>query len=200
MLPRGDSRPTIRYRQFTVVFTTRKPAGAKTLAIGSYPAVSLARARNRRDEARELLAQGIAPSTAKREAKQAKADAAAHTFELVARDWLAKTVPTRMDSTHAKVTTWLEKDVFPIIGTLPLSTIGPRDVLGALRKMEARGALDSAQRAPRLIKQVQSGIETRPQIGRAENRMCAECARCGAHADETLRFTKRRRPLARRAG
>ena len=126
----------------------------KTLAIGIYPAVSLARARKRRDEARELLAEGIDPSTAKREARRVQADAAAHTFELVARDWLAKTAPTRMDSTHAKVTTWLEKDVFPFIGTLPISAIGPRDVLGALRKMEARGALDSVQRVKQICGQV----------------------------------------------
>ena len=63
----------------------------KTLALGVYPEVSLAKARQRREKARELLADGIDPSTAKREEKRAKADAAAHTFELVARDWLAKT-------------------------------------------------------------------------------------------------------------
>ena len=126
----------------------------KTLALGVYPAVSLAKARARRDKARELLADGIDPSTAKREDKQAKADAAANTFEMVARDWLAKTASDRKATTQDKITSWLEKDVIPFIGTLPMSTIGPRDVLAALRKMEARGALDSVQRVKQLCGQV----------------------------------------------
>ncbi|WP_426145284.1 tyrosine-type recombinase/integrase [Polaromonas sp. DSR2-3-2] len=126
----------------------------KTLALGVYPAVSLAKARQRRDKARELLAEGIDPSTAKKEDKQAKADAAANTFEMVARDWLAKTAADRMPTTQDKLTSWLEKDVIPFIGKMPISTIGPRDVLAALRKMEARGALDSVQRVKQVCGQV----------------------------------------------
>ena len=126
----------------------------KTLALGVYPAVSLAQARQGRDKARKLLAQGTDPSTAKREDQQATAAAATNTFEAVARDWLAKTAAERMASTQAKVTTWLEKDVFPFIGTMPISTIGPRDVLAALRKMESRGALDSVQRVKQVCGQV----------------------------------------------
>ena len=126
----------------------------KTLALGVYPAVSLADARARRDKARKLLAKGIDPNAAKREEKQTKAAAAANTFEAVAREWLTKTAADRMASTHAKVTTWLEKDVFPFIGTKPISTTGPRDVLAALRHMEGRGALDSVQRVKQICGQV----------------------------------------------
>ena len=126
----------------------------KTLALGVYPEVSLAKARQRRLEARELLAEGIDPSTAKREEKRAKADALAHTFELVARDWLAKTAAERAATTQNKITSWLEKDVIPFIGALPMSSIGPRDVLAALRKMEARGALDSVHRVKQVTGQV----------------------------------------------
>lgn len=126
----------------------------KTLALGIYPEVSLAKARQRRDKAREQIADGIDPSAAKREEKRAKADAASHTFELVARDWLDKTAAERAPTTQNKITSWLEKDVFPFIGTKPMSTIGPRDVLGALRKMEARGALDSVHRVKQLTGQV----------------------------------------------
>ena len=129
-------------------------AKRKTLALGVYPAVSLANARERRKKARELLADGIDPSTAKKEEKQAKADAATNTFEKVARDWLAKTAADRMPTTQDKITSWLEKDVIPFIGTLPMSKIGPRDVLAALRKMEARGALDSVQRVKQVCGQV----------------------------------------------
>jgi integrase len=126
----------------------------KTLSLGVYPAVSLAKARQRRDKAREQLAGGIDPNTAKTEEKQAKAAAAVNTFEAVAREWLAKTAAERMASTQGKITTWLEKDVIPFIGKMPISTIGPRDVLAALRKMEARGALDSVQRVKQICGQV----------------------------------------------
>jgi integrase len=127
---------------------------AKTLALGTYPEVSLLKARQRRDKARELLADGIDPSTAKKEDKATKLAASANTFELVAREWLAKTKADRADSTQGKVTTWLEKDVFPYIGKMPISTIGPRDVLAGLRHMEGRGALDSVQRVKQICGQV----------------------------------------------
>ena len=127
----------------------------KKLALGVYPAVSLAKARARRDKARELLADGIDPNTAKQEDKQAKADAAANTFEAVARDWLIKTKAKRVEITHLKVSTWLEKDAFPFIGNMPISTIGPRDVLDkVVRKVEARGAIDTAHRLKQLCGQV----------------------------------------------
>jgi len=128
---------------------------AKTLGLGVYPDVSLLQARERRDAARKLLAAGIDPSAAKREGKQARAAAAANTFEVVARDWLAKTAAKRQAITQLKVKTWLEKDVFPFIGKLPISTIGPRDVLEkVVRKLEARGAIDTAHRVKQLCGQV----------------------------------------------
>ncbi|TSA15035.1 MAG: DUF4102 domain-containing protein [Comamonadaceae bacterium] len=126
----------------------------KTLALGVYPAVSLADARARRDKARKLLAKGTDPTVVKQVEKQTKAAAAANTFEMVAREWLSKSASERMASTHGKVTTWLEKDVFPFIGKKPISSIGPRDVLSALRHMEGRGALDSVQRVKQICGQV----------------------------------------------
>ena len=127
----------------------------KTLALGVYPDVSLADARERRNKARKLLANDIDPGVAKREAKQAKADAAANTFEAVARDWLDKTAAKRAAITQLKVKTWLEKDAFPFIGNMPISTIGPRDVLDkVVRKLEARGAIDTAHRLKQLCGQV----------------------------------------------
>jgi len=127
----------------------------KTLALGVYPAVSLADARRRRDKAREQLAKDIDPSTAKREDKQAKADLAANTFELVARTWLKKTAAKRKDVTQDRITTLLEHDVFPFIGSLPIHTIGPRDVLDkAVRKIETRGSIDTAHRAKQICGQI----------------------------------------------
>ena len=123
----------------------------KTLALGVYPTVSLAEARKRREKARELLSKGIDPNAAKREEKQVKADLAANTFELVARAWLKKTAVTRKEVTQSRITTLLEHDVFPYIGILPINMLGPRDVLNkALRKIEARGSIDTAHRAKQI--------------------------------------------------
>jgi integrase len=128
---------------------------AKTLAMGVYPEVSLAEARQRREKARKALAHGIDPSVAKREEKQARAAAAATTFEVVARDWLAKTSNKRASVTQAKVTSWLEKDVFPFIGQLPIATIRAKDVLEKVaRRMEARGIHESAHRIVQICSQV----------------------------------------------
>ena len=127
----------------------------KTLALGVYPDVTLAKARARRDEARTRLADDIDPGVAKREDKQRKADAAANTFEKVAREWLAKTANKRAAITQTKVTNWLEKDVFPFIGKLPVSTIRAKDVLDRVaRRMEARGIHESAHRIVQICSQV----------------------------------------------
>jgi integrase len=127
----------------------------RTLALGVYPEVSLAKARQRREKAREHLADDIDPGVAKREEQRAKADAAANTFEAVSREWLEKSANKRAAVTQAKVTNWLEKDVFPFIGRLPISTIRAKDVLDKVaRRMEARGIHESAHRIVQICSQV----------------------------------------------
>lgn len=126
----------------------------KTLALGVYPAVSLLKARKKRDTAREQLADGIDPSTAKQEEKQTKAKAAANTFEKVADQWLKATSSNRAAITQDKVTNWLKKDIYPYIGKMPIKTIGPRDVLAVARRMEARQVFDSAKRINQICGQV----------------------------------------------
>lgn len=126
----------------------------KTLALGVYPAVSLAKARARRLEAREQLADGIDPAASKRDAKHAQLVAAKHTFEAVARRWLDKTASERAVATQEKVKNWLAKDLYPVIGSQPISTIKPRDVLVAVQRIEARGAHESAHRVKSLCGQV----------------------------------------------
>lgn len=126
----------------------------KTLALGVYPEVSLATARKRRDEARKLLAEGIDPSQAKRDDRNARAAAAEQTFEAVANQWLLKIAPTRSASTQDKVKGWLDKNVFPAIGKKPIANIKPRDVLAAVQKMEARGAVESAHRVKQVCGQI----------------------------------------------
>ena len=126
----------------------------KTLALGVYPAVSLLKARQRRDKAREQLADGVDPSTAKQAEKHARTAAAANTFQAVAEQWLKATSANRAPVTQDKVANWLQKDIYPHIGAMPISAIGPRDVLAAGRKMEARQVFDSAKRIVQICGQV----------------------------------------------
>jgi integrase len=126
----------------------------KTLALGVYPAVTLAAARSRRDAARQLLAEGVDPGKAKAQAKHQRASVALQTFEGVARAWLLKTAPLRAASTQEKNTAWLERNIFPEIGAMPISEIGPRDVLAALTKIEERGAVESAHKIKQICGQV----------------------------------------------
>lgn len=126
----------------------------KTLALGVYPAVTLAQARKRRDEAKAHLADGIDPSSAKRAEKLVKKSIAGNTFQKVTGDWLKATAASRKEITQQKVQAWLDKDILPSIGKLPITTIGPRDVLAVARKMEERGANDSAKRLVQICGQI----------------------------------------------
>jgi integrase len=127
----------------------------KTLALGVYPAVSLAKARKRRDEARELLADGQDPGVTKRQAKIARATAAVNTFEAVALQWLEKTAARRKPATQERARAWLRHDVLPYIGKTPVASLKASEVLElVLRKIEARGAIDTAHRVKHLCSQI----------------------------------------------
>jgi len=133
----------------------------KTLAIGVYPAVTLAKARQRRDKARELLADGIDPSKAKQVEKQAQVFAAANTFELVAREFLVTKTEAWTPMYAAKWLRGMTKDLFPYIGSLPLASITAPMLLEALRKCEKRGAIESAHTLRQTAGQVfRYGIQT----------------------------------------
>lgn len=126
----------------------------RLLALGVYPTVTLAEARQLRDDARKLVKAGIDPMQAKREDRAAKTLAASNNFESLARAYLKKVAPSRTTSTIEKNTAWLERNVFPAIGTMPIASIGPRDVLAMLQKIEARGAVESAHKIKQLCGQV----------------------------------------------
>ncbi len=114
----------------------------------------------------------------KRERKLIQVAAAANTFEVIARQWLKKTAAERADSTQGKLTTWLEKDAFPYIGKMPISTISPRDVSLTVQKMEAQFAAGRqhvlAGQANRHDKQFSGPVNTKPLSkgsGGARNRI-----------------------------
>lgn len=126
----------------------------KVLAHGVYPEVGLKEARQARDDARKLLAQGIDPGEQRKAMKHARQDLAANSFEVIAREWFAKHRPTWAPNHASKILGRLENDVFPWIGSKPISTITPPQVLEVLRRVEARGVLHTAHRIKGVIGQV----------------------------------------------
>jgi integrase len=124
----------------------------KTLAFGIYPEVSLALARELCADARKQLRAGIDPKAAK--AKEQEPDPDQNTFEALAREWLAKMAASRSVGTQEKVLAWLEHDLFPFIGAMPVAAIKPRDILGVVQRVEARGAIDSAHRIKQMCGQI----------------------------------------------
>ena len=126
----------------------------KTLSMGVYPDVSLKLARQRRDDARHLLAEGVDPSENRKARKAAQAGRAANSFEVVAREWLSKRVTTWAKSHAVKVDAMLERDIYPYIGARPIAAINAPELLDALRRIENRGALDTAKRARQTAGQI----------------------------------------------
>jgi integrase len=120
----------------------------KRLALGAYPHISLADARDRRGDARKLLANGIDPGQMKKAAKVEKiaaVTAAADTFEAVALSWLARQEGAEITLRKSR---WiLETFLFPELGSTPIAEVTPRLLLEALRKVEASGRLETAKRA-----------------------------------------------------
>ena len=119
----------------------------KRISLGVYPDVGLKEARERRDEARKLLANDVDPGENRKVQKSAKAERAANSFEAVGREWFAKHAPTWAATHAAKIIQRLEKDVFPWLGGRPIAEINAPELLTVLRRIETRGALDTAHRA-----------------------------------------------------
>jgi integrase len=119
----------------------------KTLSIGVYPDVSLVDARNRREQARKLLANDTDPSSVKQEQKAKVAALSEHSFEAIAREWFARHAPNWKENHSSKIIARLENDVFPWIGNKPISEISAPALLAVIRRIESRGALETAHRA-----------------------------------------------------
>jgi integrase len=125
-----------------------------TLAFGKYPEISLAKARDKRKEARDLINEGIDPSQAKRIEKSTKAAANANTIEVIAREWHANKSETWKANTAKEAIARLEKDVFPQIGNRAIADVDAPLLLDVLRQVEKRGALDMAARLSQLMSQI----------------------------------------------
>lgn len=116
----------------------------KTLALGVYPAVTLAQARRKRDAAKARLAEGIDPGVVKQAEKAAKAVAGENTFEAVAREYHNVKNSGWSEKYAAKWLRGLEKDIFPYVGRMQLTDITAPMMLNAIRKVENRGNRDAA--------------------------------------------------------
>ncbi|HXF54771.1 MAG TPA: integrase arm-type DNA-binding domain-containing protein, partial [Hyphomicrobiaceae bacterium] len=112
-----------------------------------YPAVSLKRARELRDEARKQVAAGIDPGEHRKAQKAARETRGANTFEVVAREWYAMHAPNWAETHASKIIARLERDIFPWIGARPIAEITAPQLLAVLRRIESRGALETAHRA-----------------------------------------------------
>ncbi|MCK2127998.1 tyrosine-type recombinase/integrase [Thauera aromatica] len=127
-------------------FKYRYQGKEKLLALGKYPDVGLAAARKLRDAARERLAADEDPGAARKVTRQAAKVAADNTFEAAARAWWEKWRTNRTEGTADGAIRSLEIHVFPRIGAMPITAIGPVDVLELLRKIEAKGSTETLKR------------------------------------------------------
>ena len=142
--PNGSKLWWLRYRYNGV---------AKTLSLGQYPLVTLKEARTRSIEARKIISDGVDPSEQKKLTRQAAVDSIAssviaqeETVEAIANEWFEKfSGPWKI--THAsKIIRRLERDLFPWLGKEAIKDIKPAQLLAVLRRVEARGAVDTSHR------------------------------------------------------
>jgi integrase len=145
-------------------FKYRYEGKEKLLSLGTYPEISLADARQRRDEARRQVAHGIDPGAVRKAQKHAETEEK-ETFEVIAREWHSKFTPTWTVGHATTIMSRLERDLFPWIGKRPISEIKAPELLSVLRRVESRGALESAHRIRTIAGQV---LRYAVATGRAE--------------------------------
>ena len=117
-----------------------------TLSMGSYPEISIEEARDRRKEARALVAHGVDPNTVKKIKASTVKKVTANSFEVVAREWHERFKSTWCEKHGYHKLQRLESNIFPWIGTIDIADVEAPDLLEALRRVETRGAGDLASR------------------------------------------------------
>lgn len=126
----------------------------KSLALGVYPDVSLADARQKRAEAKKVLAAGGDPGQEKQEIKHARAMAVSNSFERLALEWHEHKSMNWSAGYASDILEYLRKDIFPYIGSRSITDIKPVDMLAVLRKMEQRGVLDKLKKTRQACRQI----------------------------------------------
>ena len=118
----------------------------KLLAVGVYPDVTLAQARNRREEAKKLLGEGKDPAQERKLDKLSRQIEVESSFEAIAREWYKRRFDNWSVSYREEMMRTFEKDVFPFIGHRPIKDIKPLELLDVLSKLEERGATEKARK------------------------------------------------------
>ncbi len=128
----------------------------KLLALGKYPEISLLDARQRRMDARALLAKGVDPSASRKAEKVAKTAETKNCFEAIAREWHIHKTP-QWAPDHAKtILTRLEKDIFPFLGAVPVSDITAGAIKDVVDRVKSRGTIEAARRILTIVRQVET--------------------------------------------
>jgi integrase len=136
--PRGGKWWRLKYRY----------AGKeKRVSLGVYPEVNLRKARARTIDARQLLDAGVDPSENRRAAKAAQVQGAANSFEVVTREWIDQQMKSWVKGHGERILTRFERDIFPWIGARPIADLTAPELLTTVRRIEKRGALETAHRA-----------------------------------------------------
>jgi integrase len=170
-----NAKPTAKPRKmfdgdglYLLVSPTKKPGRGKSwrfkyffdgkeklLSLGSYPEISLAEARSRRDQARKLIANGIDPAKERQRQKLERAEQIANTVELVAKEWLHRQEGVLAPKTIDMIERRLANDVYPAIGSTPIADLVAREILEkVLRPIEDRGTLETAHRVRGTLSQI----------------------------------------------
>jgi integrase len=126
----------------------------KKLSLGAFPEITLAAARDLREEARKQLANNIDPGILKNSIKRSAKLAAENSFEAIAREWHAKFTPKWTKEHGERILIRLEQNIFPWIGKRPITEVTPPEILSALRRVENRGAIETAHRISQICGQV----------------------------------------------
>jgi integrase len=119
-----------------------------------YPDVGLAAARRRRDQAREMVADGLDPGVRRKAVKDSKAAADANTFEVVARQWFMDKSPEWAKSNHSRILRRLENNIFPWLGKKPITEITTPLMLETLKRIADRGCLETANKTRQSCRQI----------------------------------------------
>ncbi|ECC1695184.1 integrase [Salmonella enterica subsp. salamae] len=126
----------------------------KLFSIGVYPDVTLAEARDKRTQAKRILAAGDDPSEVKQAEREAKNLAVNNSFELLALEWHEHKKPNWSSGYADDIMEYLRKDIFPYIGKKAITDIKPITMLSVLKKMEERGVLDKLKKTRQACRQI----------------------------------------------
>ena len=127
---------------------------SKLLSFGDYPTVSLKDARERRDEARRMLAKGIDPSAHKRQQQEARKIAERDSFQNIAHEWHSTRMAEFSPKHQGTIMYRLHNYIFPLIGTVPVTRLDVQDILSVIKPLEMKRCYETSRRVLQIINQV----------------------------------------------